>query len=144
MGNRFLEYGLWYIRSWGVAVVPASPKTGAPLARWGVYAESGMSVEEWLRLYRDARSRWPSGFRVAVVTGHYQARDAVTIVDVDQLPEGVDREAAARHLARLGYPVALTPRGLHVYARVEPAPHVLVVRGERGERLGEGAGSTLA
>ncbi|MEM1810218.1 MAG: hypothetical protein QW324_05095 [Thermofilaceae archaeon] len=148
--SRFYEFGRFYVYRWKLPVVFMTPD-GAPLHAWREYAERGMTVEEYDRLYAKLAQRIEreERLRISVLTGEFMAglETPMVIVDVDSPPvrDFNEKLELMKYLARENYLVVNTPRGFHVHAfltKDDKVPYVVRLEREEGERvsgIGEGA-----
>ena len=146
MASSYLMYALWYNRAWGLAVAFTAPNR-VPLHDWRKYASTGMTHKEVIQFYEErVRKQNRKNICVAVLTGPYliEANNPHMVVDIDSLP-GIEsreeKESIMKSLAKEGYIVVNTPRGLHIHALAAgDPPYMLVVvhEKERPEKIGDG------
>ena len=150
MADAYLMYARWYVRYWDVAVAfqSATSQRPVPLHKWENIAAEGINLDDVDVLYAEARKRSKSQhLRLSIVTGEYQYnRDRHHIV-IDLDLEGFSRDdiqSLAKKMARDGFTVVITPRGLHIHAYVPRSERVYQVAvlqetDEGVRQIGEGS-----
>lgn len=154
----YVEFGRYYVRSWGVNVVFMGPN-GRPFYQWKEYEQTRMCPSDVDKLWSEHVAKpQQQGVILAAVSGRYQLEppscgaderpepDAVLVsIDLDKAPEERSkREELMKQLAKDGYTVVATVRGFHVHAylrRNDKVPYMLVLYGgdDYNEKFGEGA-----
>lgn len=146
LARAYLMYALYYLRNWGTSIAFASIK-GAPLHPWRIYAENGMTPKEVENLYLTKASK-KKAMRVTILTGPYMKKleRPMAIIDIDNPPIKTKEEKLElmKTLARNGYTVVNTPRGLHIHTflqKNENLPYIITVTRmdeDKEKTIGEG------
>ena len=131
-----LLFALAYLDRWHMP--PIFIRNQKPLTQWEQLTESLPSRDEVVKTYRGIQRREKLG--VAVATGPYQAGDdekrAVIDIDVMDVSDEEKRKIETA-LAREGFVVVDTPRGMHLHFKVRDDVYAVAVTVGR-QHVGEG------
>jgi len=129
-------FASFYLNRWRMP--PVFLRGRRPVSKWGRYVDTLPSIDDVYRMYREAGER-PN---VAVATGPYQAGDDEkrVVVDIDAVSlSEEEKRGVERALAREGFVVVDTPRGMHLHFKTRDEVYALTLNYER-RHVGEGAG----
>ena len=149
--DSFELLGMHYVSKWKMNVVFTSQTNIPIVGKWGNLSQTPMNEAIFSSLYNETirvLKRTPS--RLTLVTGPYQEQipDFYNVViDIDDLGSVTKDEKMAieQQMAKEGYTVVSSPRGLHLHFRVRKNTKIYALtlsrenEEEKLERVGEGA-----